>query len=244
MVKIECNFCNGKCIKNGFQINGIQRYKCSICKKSQQNKYNYNACKSSINNNIILFTKEGLGIRSTARLLKISTTTVLKRIINIAKSIHQPIISKGKTYEVDEMCTYVRHKRNFIWVVYALEKQSKNVVCFSVGKRTNKTLSLVLNTLKISEAKMIFTDGLKNYRFLIERNIHSVKRFGTNHIERLNLTIRTHLKRLNRRTICSRLHGNDEKFYIAKCRIEKLFLGMKYSVLNVVVNCGKVFCKK
>ncbi|WP_291287929.1 IS1 family transposase, partial [Flavobacterium sp.] len=31
---------------------------------------------------------------------------------------------------------------------------------------------------------------------------HSVKRFGTNHIERKNLTLRTHLKRLNRRTIC------------------------------------------
>nr|WP_307462315.1 IS1 family transposase [Chryseobacterium sp. SORGH_AS_0447] len=32
--------------------------------------------------------------------------------------------------------------------------------------------------------------------------MHSTKRFGTNTIERLNLTIRTHLKRFNRRTIC------------------------------------------
>ncbi|WP_408074297.1 IS1 family transposase [Flavobacterium rhizophilum] len=199
---MECNFCNGKCIKNGFQINGSQRYKCTICRKGQQNKYNYNACKPSTNKNIIIFTKEGLGIRSTARILKISTTTVLKRIVSIARNIHQPVISRGKIYEVDEMCTYIRHKRNFIWLVYALDKKSKTVVSFNVGKRTNKTLSRVVDTLKLSEAKKVFTDKLKNYRYLIDGDLHSVKRFGTNNIERKNLTLRTHLKRLNRRTIC------------------------------------------
>ena len=82
--------------------------------KTRVENYNYQAYKSDINENIILFTKEGLGIRSTARILKISTTTLLKRIITIAKKIHQPIVSKGKTYEVDEICTHIRHKRNFI----------------------------------------------------------------------------------------------------------------------------------
>ena len=202
MIKVGCNFCDGKCIKNGFQINGNQRYKCTICRKGQQNKYKYNACKTSTNKDIIIFTKEGLGIRSTARILKISATTLLKRIITIARNIPQTYISKGKTYEVDEMCTYISNKRNFIWLVYALEKSSKNVVSFNIGKRTNKTLSRVIETLQLSEAKKIFTDRLKNYRYLIEEKIHSVKRFGTNHIERKNLTLRTHLKRLNRRTIC------------------------------------------
>lgn len=201
-MKIKCNFCNGKCIKNGFQSNGNQRYKCCVCQKRQQSNYDYNAYKNNINKDIILFTKEGLGIRSTARILKISTTTLLKRIVSIARKINQPVISKGKTYEVDEMGTYIRQKRNFIWLVYALEKNSKNVFSFNVGRRANKTLSHVLETLKLSEAKKIFTDRLKNYRYLIDEELHSVKRFGTNHIERKNLTLRTHLKRLNRRTIC------------------------------------------
>ena len=201
-MEIKCNFCNGKCIRNGFQNNGKQRYKCCICQKRQQSCYGYNAYKSDLNQNIIQLTKEGLGIRSTARVLKISTTTLLKRIVSIAKSIQQPIISKGKTYEVDEMCIYIRNKRNFIWLVYALEKDSKKVVSFNVGKRTNKTLNRVLETLKLSEAKKIFTDRLKNYRYLIDEKLHTVKRFGTSHIERNNLTLRTHLKRLNRRTIC------------------------------------------
>ncbi|WP_073075603.1 IS1 family transposase [Flavobacterium chilense] len=201
-MKIKCNFCYGKCIKNGFQLNGNQRYKCTICQKRQQIIYRYNAYKVDINKDIVLFTKEGLGIRSTARILKISATTLLKRIISIARNIAKPIISRGKTYEIDELCTYIRHKKNYIWLVYALEKKSNSVVSFNIGKRTNKTLNCVLETLKLSDAKKIFTDRLKNYRYLIDEKQHSVKRFGTNHIERKNLTLRTHLKRLNRRTIC------------------------------------------
>lgn len=203
--KTWCCRCVGETnsmIKYGKTKSGNQRYSCKLCKKTRVENYNYQAYKLDINENIILFTKEGLGIRSTARILKISTTTLLKRIIKIAKNIHQPIISKGKTFEVDEMCTYIRSKRNFIWLVYALEKDSKNIVSFNVGKRTNKTLSRVVETLKFSEAKRIFTDKLKNYKYLINERLHSVKRFGTNHIERKNLTLRTHLKRLNRRTIC------------------------------------------
>lgn len=196
---MKCKFCFGKCVKNGFQSNGNQRYKCVGCKRRQQVKYLYNAYNADTNKSIILFTKEGLGIRSTARILKISTATLLKRIVQIAESINKPIISKGKIYQVDEMCTYVGHKRNFIWLVYALEKESGSIVSFNVGKRTNKTLSYVLDILKLSETKRIFTDKLKNYRYLMDKNLHSVKRFGTNHIERQNLTLRTHLKRLNRK---------------------------------------------
>jgi len=189
-------------IKYGKTKSGNQRYICKLCRKTRVENYTYQAYKPDIDGSIIQLTKEGLGIRSTARILKISTATLLKRIVSIARNIIKPIISKGKTYEVDELCTYVRHKKNYIWLVYALEKDSKSVVSFNVGKRTNKTLSRVLDSLKLSEAKKIFTDRLKNYRYLINEKLHSVKRFGTNHIERKNLTLRTHLKRLNRRTIC------------------------------------------
>jgi len=189
-------------IKYGKTKSGNQRYICRVCGKTRVENYAYLAYKAEINQNIIQLTKEGLGIRSTARILKISATTLLKRIVFIARNITKPIISRGKTYEVDELCTYIRHKKNYIWLVYALEKNSKAVVSFNVGKRTNKTLSRVLDTLKLSEAKKIFTDRLKNYWYLLNEETHSVKRFETNHIERKNLTLRTHLKRLNRRTIC------------------------------------------
>lgn len=164
--------------------------------------YTYQAYRFGIDNDIIALTKEGTGIRSTARLLKISPTTLLARIITIAQNIIQPSIPKGKNYQVDEMRTYIKRKDKLFWIVYALEKQTKKVVSFNIGRRTNKTLKKVIASLELSEAEKIITDKLKNYKFLIRLEIHSTKFRGINHIERKNLALRTHLKRLNRKTIC------------------------------------------
>ncbi|WP_221391423.1 IS1 family transposase [Dyadobacter sp. NIV53] len=86
-------------------------------------------------------------------------------------------------------------------MVSAFERESGKIVSFKVGRRTNKTLKVVINTLINSDCKTIYTDKLKNYKSLIDKTIHRTKLRGTNHIERAHLTLRTHLKRLNRKTI-------------------------------------------
>jgi len=209
-------------VKNGKTKSGKQRYICKNCKGTQVESYSYPAYNYNLNQQIITLTKEGLGIRSTARVLHISTTTLLKRIVAIAQNVSQPVISKGKDYEVDEIRTFIKRKNKLIWIVYALERVSKSVVSFYVGSRTNKTLNIVLKTLQFAAAKRIFTDGLTNYNYLIAQPIHKVERYGTNYIERNNLTMRTHLKRLNRRTICF-----SRNAVVFKCCYKDLFLGMK-----------------
>jgi len=112
------------------------------------------------------------------------------------------MITLGKVYEMDELCTYIRNKNNRIWIAYSIRKDTREVVDFKVGKRTNKTLRSVVNTLLLSEAKRIYTDKLKQYRSLIPSKIHKTTQYGTNHIERMNVNLRTHLKRLSRKMIC------------------------------------------
>lgn len=198
-----CIYCYSKnIIKNGTTKTRKQQYFCKNCYKRFIDFYTYKAYKKNINSQIIQLTKEGLGIRSTARVLNISTTTLLKRIINIATLITQPKISLYQSYELDEMRFYMSNKSNQMWLTYAINKDTKKIVSFQIGKRTNKTLNTIIKTLLHSKAEKIFTDKLRNYQYLIPREIHSTKRFSTNSIERKNLTIRTHLKRFNRRTIC------------------------------------------
>lgn len=189
-------------VKNGKTLSGKQRYLCKNCKTTKVDEYTYGAYQADINQQIITLTKEGLGIRSTARVLQISPTTLLKRILSIAKNIKSPVIAMGKEYEVDELCTYVGNKNKKIWLVCALERQNRDIVSFNIGKRTNQTLKKVTESLHLSQAKKIYTDKLPSYKTLIEKKIHKVVRYGTNHLERFHLTLRTHLKRLNRRTIC------------------------------------------
>jgi insertion element IS1 protein InsB len=198
-----CPYCkSNSLVKNGFTTNRKQQFLCKSCKRRCIDYYTNLAHNKNINQNIVLLTKEGMGIRSIARCLRISTTTVLNRIISIASLIKTPPINMGKTYEIDEMRSFLKCKQKIIWIVYALDRNTKNVVSFNVGNRSKKTLNHVIKTVELSNPKLIYTDRLIHYRFLIKKSIHKVTRYGTNRIERNNLSIRTHLKRLNRKTIC------------------------------------------
>ncbi len=107
---VFCRHCSGKCVKSGKERSGKQRYQCSSCGKRQVDAYTYKAYDKDLNDNIISLTKEGVGIRGTARLLEISQNTVMARIKKIASEIEEPPLSMEKSYEVDEIRTYVKKK--------------------------------------------------------------------------------------------------------------------------------------
>lgn len=88
------------------------------------------------------------------------------------------------------------------WLVYALDRETKQVVAFNVGRRTNLILSVVLQKSFLSKVKIIYTDKLKKYGYLINRKIYRTIFHSNNHIGQHNLTLRTHLKQLHRKTIC------------------------------------------
>ncbi len=148
-------------VKFGKSANRKQRFRCKSCSKSFILDYENNACDPEIDNRIILYTKEGLGIRSTARILKISTTTLLKRLLQIASRVKQPPIPFGRIYEVDEMRIFIGNKKRLRWIVYGLDRESREIVSFNVGGRTNKTLRRVTYILQLSRASMIYTDRLR-----------------------------------------------------------------------------------
>lgn len=109
---------------------------------------------------------------------------MLKRITRIAGKIFQPENYAHQQYELDEMRIFIRKKANPQWLVYAIHKNTKTIAAFYIGKRTNKTLSAVIKTLLHSKPQKIYTDKLRNYQYLIPKEIHDTKRFGTNSIER------------------------------------------------------------
>ena len=86
---IGCPKCSGNTVKNG-KIQTKQQYKCKKCNKRFQLDYTYKACEPRTSPNFVALIKEGCGIRSIARLLNISASTVLVRIRKIAAKIEQP----------------------------------------------------------------------------------------------------------------------------------------------------------
>ncbi|MNU55780.1 IS1 transposase [compost metagenome] len=200
---MECRKCKSQTIvKNGKSKLGIQRFYCKNCHHSFPEDYHYGSCRVS-NEQIILLLKESCGIRGIGRILEISPNTVIRRILKIARTAKRSApISLGQSYQVDELFTYVGNKNNRFCIAYSFNPENKEVIDLVVGRRNKTNLTKIISTLLLADAKRIVTDKLNIYEELIPKEIHSTKNRGINHIERQNLTLRTHLKRLNRRTIC------------------------------------------
>lgn len=199
----NCQYCDGQCVKNGLQHNGIQRLKCKVCKKTQQRVYNYGACRQVQRKLFWSCLVNGCSLRGTQRITGIAVSTQIRLIkAKGRKLVANQHYNKGDIYELDEMRTYVGRKKNPIWVIMAVSRTTRQIVDMQVGYRTKRTLKIVTDKLLLLEPRSVYTDGLKEYRYLMPSHIHRVKAYGTNHIERFNLTLRTHLARLTRRSIC------------------------------------------
>ena len=198
-----CKRCNSLALKNGKRANGRQRYLCKSCRYSFQETYCYNAYNDNINKHIYSLLKESVGITATSRLLSISKTTVIKRLKMMAALVVKPdIVESHNYYELDEMRVVVGNKLNEAWITYAINRSTKQVVDFVVGRRTKRNLSQITQAVLKLNPRQIFTDGLRTYIMLIPKKLHNTRKKNTAVIERNNLTLRTHLKRLSRKTIC------------------------------------------
>lgn len=199
---MKCIYCNGACRKKGFCLQK-QRYQCTSCGRYQQDSY----VRPRINENqkvwIVKLNNEGTGISSIGRLIGIAKSSVARVMKSMAREAVPPVINEsGQEYEIDELQTYVARKANPVYIMYAINKQSNQVIHCIVGRRTKENLAKVVGAVNRLNPKRIFTDALNIYPTLIDKDIHINRARKINHIERMNLTLRTHLKRLNRKTIC------------------------------------------
>lgn len=127
----------------------------------QQQTYKYLACYKTTNQSITRLLVEGLGIRSIARVLKISITTVIRRIKGIARLVNKPfaVIRRG-IYEIDELWTFIGKKSNETWIAYSLERRGRKVIDFKVGARSIENLKSLTENVLTGDPKKICTDGL------------------------------------------------------------------------------------
>ena len=204
LLPMQCLYCNQSCIKKGL-YKAVQKYYCKHCGKYQRKHYSYKLATANDDNNIMLLNNEGMGISSIGRYLQIAKTTVRRRILIISNKLSSSSFSEmNQVYEVDEMQTFIgrNHPSCYVYITYAINRATRKVIDFVVGQRSKVVIGQVINKLLSFSPRRIYTDGLNIYPSLIPPAIHKVFRYHTNTIERNNLTLRTHLKRLGRKTIC------------------------------------------
>jgi IS1 family transposase len=150
-----------------------------------------------------LLNNEGAGISSMSRILCIPKTSVQMLLCRAARKVQRPVLTEvNQDYEVDEIYTFSGSRENRSFIIYAINRHTRQIIDFIIGQRTKENILKLLDSLNALSPRRIYTDRLPVYKSLIPAGVHRSFLYKTNHIERKNLTLRTHLKRLSRKTIC------------------------------------------
>ena len=157
---MNCIHCKAPCIKKGIRKQ-VQQYYCKHCGKYQRKQYK----KRPLSEEHILMigniNNEGAGINSISRIVKVSPGPVINYLRKIS---HDTKISipdeRGQVYEVDEMLTFVKqnNSQHLVWIMYAINKATRKVIHFVVGKRTKKNLQSLIRVLQKLNPRKIYTD--------------------------------------------------------------------------------------
>jgi insertion element IS1 protein InsB len=122
------------------------------------------------------------------------------------------------TGEMDEFWSFVQNKSNQRWTWYAIERNSGCILAWHNGKRQDKDFLALWKLLEPFPVSVYHTDDWGCYSKYIPANRHRTGKDKTWKIERKNLNFRTHIKRLNRKTICfsknEQIHDNVIGIYI------------------------------
>jgi insertion element IS1 protein InsB len=120
--------------------------------------------------------------------------------------------------EGDEFWSYVGEKSNQRWTWYVVERASGTILAHHNDRRTDAACQALLKKLEIFPIGTYYTDNWQSYSKFIDAERHVIGKEHTQKIERTNLTFRTHIKRLHRKTICfskdETLHDNVIGLYI------------------------------
>jgi IS1 family transposase len=145
----------------------------------------------------------GVGIRDISAILKISVGKVLKTLKSSKYQI-TPAKKHYKCLEIDEFWTYVGCKTNKIWLLYAYDRESGEIVTYVWGKRDLKTANKLRKRLKRLGITYDYVaiDKWESFVTTFSEDQGLVGKEYTEGIEGNNCRLRHRVRRAFRRTCC------------------------------------------
>jgi len=220
-IQVCCPTCKQtEVVKCGTTPQGKQRYLCkneTCLTKRFILDYSNLGCLPKVKEQVITMAINGSGIRDTARVLGISTSTVIQEIkkkesgleyvnqivlkellpTNIIVNIH-----KVDEAELDEMWSYVGKKSQQRWLWHAIDHHTGKILAYVFGERKDEVFLKLKSLLEPFGIKHFYTDYLGTYERHLPTNQRTMGKEYMQKIERKHLTLRTRIKRLARKTIC------------------------------------------
>ncbi|ENZ9096436.1 IS1 family transposase [Enterobacter asburiae] len=206
-VTVNCPRCQSAQVYRHVQNpNGHDRFRCQDCHRVFQLTYSYEARKPGVKEQITEMAFNGAGVRDTARTLKVDINTVIRTFKKLSprRITSSPVAHADVALicELDEQWSFVGSKARQHWLWYAYNTKTGSVLAYTFGPRTDATCRELLALLTPFNIGMLTTDEWGSYVRELTKAKHLTGKIFTQRIECNNLTLRTRIKCLARRTIC------------------------------------------
>jgi IS1 family transposase/transposase-like protein len=214
-ISVQCPHCHSdQIVKRGKTGCGTQRYLCqnvTCATGSFLLDHRYQGRLPEVKHQIIDMSLNASGVRDTARVLRISTDTVLRELkkkeaalesVNTAflhtrnpDDIAVTIERAGEEAEMDEMWSFVGNKGNPRWLWHAIDHHTGVVFAYVFGRRKDAVFLQLKTLLEPFGLTRFYTAHWGPYPRHLDAEVHSPGKRNTQKIERKPLTLRTRIKR-------------------------------------------------
>lgn len=187
---MTCQNCDEPCQRFGKHRNGLRRFRCPQCKKTYTEPHSLTLGEMYASKEKVLLALqlllEGNSIRSTMRITGLDQNTIMKALVlageKCEKILGRLIVNVPvKDIEVDEIWGFIAKKEKMVGIdddpnfgdsycFVAVERHSKLVLNFALGKRDQKTCNAFIEGLRLATAPQPFqitTDGFAPYKTAI-----------------------------------------------------------------------------
>src|SRR5437588_32221 len=189
---MNCSSCNIECVRFGKHRNGLQRFRCSQCRKTFTESHERLFAPMIVPEDKALLAIqlliEGTSVRTVERITQLHRDTILRLLVLagercIALMDAQMRNLRCEHIQSDEIWTFVGKKQRHVksedsvelgdaWVFVAIDAETKLIPAYTVGKRDRETTYQFLIALRDRIAEehrfQLTTDGFHFYRRGVE----------------------------------------------------------------------------
>jgi insertion element IS1 protein InsB len=218
VVRDACPACGSTQFKkNGHIHSGKQNHQCTTCGRQFVASAEDRIISYEQRTLIEHLLRERLSLRGICRAVGVSLTWLLhfmvERFAACPDYLHvqlpvspTDVVIRRLEAEADELWSFVGKKANKQWLWIAMDAQTRQVIAFHVGDRSRETAKELWAKIPLGyrEQARFHTDQYEAYQGVIPPAQHKAitkKARKTNHVERLNNTLRQRVSRLVRETL-------------------------------------------
>ena len=203
--------------KNGKAHHGKQNYRCRRCGREFIRELNRDPIAPEQQELVKKLLLERISLRGICRVVGVSLNWLLTFLVSLyeelpehlnvsLEQVDKHVLIQRLEVEADELLSFVKNKKNKQWLWLAMDVKTKQVLAFYVGDRSKGSARKLWKSIPevYKQTAVFYTDQYESYPGVIPAGQHralSKQLRKTNHIERLNCTLRQRISRLVRATL-------------------------------------------